>query len=112
MGTYIGNKLTQEDAEKLADFEKRANPNDKEQQALLDEMRQQLKKLQDIKKNEDPRLSFSTPEFKEAQRTFTDNLKKNFGKPVEWALVKEYPWSTPQLRKISNDQGTATADAV
>jgi hypothetical protein len=31
--------------------------------------------LQDIKKNEDPRLSFSTPEFKEAQRTFTDNFK-------------------------------------
>lgn len=39
-------------------------------------------------------------------------MQKNFGKPVEWALVKEYPWSTPQLRKISNDQGTATADAV
>jgi hypothetical protein len=31
--------------------------------------------LQDIKKNEDPRLSFCTPEFKEAQRTFTDAFK-------------------------------------
>ncbi len=28
-----------------------------------------------MRKNEDPRLSFSTPEFKEAQRIFTDNLK-------------------------------------
>lgn len=28
-----------------------------------------------MRKNEDPRLSFSTPEFKEAQRMFTDNLK-------------------------------------
>lgn len=26
--------------------------------------------------------------------------QKNFGKPVEWALVKDYPWSTPQLRKL------------
>ena len=31
--------------------------------------------LQDIRKNEDPRLSFSTPEFKEAQRVFTDSFK-------------------------------------
>lgn len=28
-----------------------------------------------MRKNEDPRLSFSTPEFKEAQRVFTDNFK-------------------------------------
>lgn len=85
-----------------------------------------------MRKNEDPRLSFSTPEFKEAQRIFTDAFKvcfllvisqpcsspslqiftinsqkcnlfsfqKNFGKPVEWALVKDYAWSTPQLRKL------------
>lgn len=31
--------------------------------------------LQDLKKNEDPRLSFCTPEFKDAQRTFTDAFK-------------------------------------
>lgn len=31
--------------------------------------------LEDMRKNEDPRLSFSTPDFKEAQRMFTDNLK-------------------------------------
>jgi hypothetical protein len=105
-----------------------------------------------MRKNEDPRLSFSTPEFKEAQRIFTDAFKarrrrlpawaadsapgarppvlvavltppgarhapapsviaavlppppccaqKNFGKPVEWALVKDYAWSAPQLRKL------------
>ena len=28
-----------------------------------------------MRKNEDPRLSFSTPEFKEAQRVFTDGFK-------------------------------------
>lgn len=28
-----------------------------------------------MRKHEDPRLSFSTPEFKEAQRTFTDGFK-------------------------------------
>ena len=63
-------------------------------------MRQHVKKLEDMRKNEDPRLSFSTPEFKEAQRTLTDSFKKNFGKPVEWGLVKDYAWSTPQLRKL------------
>lgn len=31
--------------------------------------------LQDLKKNEDPRLSFCTPEFKDAQRTFTEAFK-------------------------------------
>ncbi len=55
---------------------------------------------QDMRKNEDPRLSFSTPEFKEAQRTFTDGFKKNFGKPITYGLVKDYAWSTPQLRKL------------
>lgn len=27
-------------------------------------------------------------------------VQKNFGRPVEYALVKEYPWSTPQLRRL------------
>ena len=31
--------------------------------------------LEEMRKNEDPRLSFSTPEFKEAQRIFTDGFK-------------------------------------
>lgn len=31
-------------------------------------------------------------------------LQRNFGNPVEWALVKEYPWSTPQLRKVDQQQ--------
>ncbi|DBA82324.1 TPA: hypothetical protein ACH3X2_000588 [Trebouxia sp. C0005] len=83
-----------------ADYQKRVDPNDKQAQTLLDEMRAHIKKLEEMRKNEDPRLSFSTPEFKEAQRMFTDNLKKNFGKPVEWGMVKDHPWSTPQLRKL------------
>ena len=31
--------------------------------------------LEEIRNNEDPRLSFATPEFKEAQRTFTERFK-------------------------------------
>lgn len=27
-------------------------------------------------------------------------VQKNFGKPVEWGMVKDYAWSTPQLRKL------------
>lgn len=106
--------------------------------------------LEEMRKNEDPRLSFSTPEFKEAQRIFTGGLKVismistgrqhavvvhlthglllahglklkhvpaiwmlfmprghictclqgNFNKPVEWGLIKDQAWSTPQLRKL------------
>merc|ERR1711988_316967 len=89
-----------DDVEKLKQFEAAANPNDPQQAALLDEMKKHVEKLSEMRKNEDPRVSFSTPEFKKAQRTFQDNFKKNFGRPVEWAMVKEHPWSTPQLRKI------------
>jgi len=77
-----------------------------------------------LRKHEDPRLSFSTPEFREAQRVFTDNFKvtklsnrsfcaspgqrltkrrrrqKNFGKPVEYGFVKKHEWSKPQLVKL------------
>lgn len=34
-------------------------------------------------------------------------LQRNFGRPVEWALVREYPWSTPQLRKLDVPLDTA-----
>jgi hypothetical protein len=27
-------------------------------------------------------------------------LQRNFGRPVEWELVKDYPWSAPQLRRV------------
>lgn len=38
-------------------------------------MRQHTKRLADMRKFEDPRLSFSTPEFRESQRIFTENFK-------------------------------------
>merc|ERR1712176_577238 len=53
-----------------------------------------------MRKNEDPRLSFSTPEFKEAQRVFSDGFKKNWGKPIEYGLVKRYPWSNAIFTKL------------
>merc|ERR1712118_631912 len=80
--------------------EKRVDPNNAEQMSLLEEMRAHTKKLEDMRKHEDPRLSFATPEFREAQRVFTDNFKKNFGRPIEWGLVKKYPWSAPVLKKL------------
>ena len=27
-------------------------------------------------------------------------VQKNFDRPVEWGMIKDYPWSTPQLRKL------------
>lgn len=84
-----------------ADYQERVDPNDKQAQNLLEEMRAHIKKvscsfiaadnfdyvlqhpvtttrcvqLEEMRKNEDPRLSFSTPEFKEAQRMFSDGFK-------------------------------------
>ena len=75
------------------------DPKDREAKALLEEMRQHIAQLEKAQKFEDPRMSFCTPEFRDAQRVFTDNLKKNFGRPIEWALVKDHAWSTPQMRK-------------
>lgn len=95
-----GKDAASRDQDKLDDFERRAHKGDSEQQNLLEEMRQHTKRLADMRKFEDPRLSFSTPEFRESQRIFTENFKKNFGKPVEWGLVKKYPWSTPTLQKL------------
>eukprot|EP00854_Cymbomonas_tetramitiformis_P020325 gene20325-24341_t len=95
-----GEKAAKADASKLDDFESRADSGSKEQQSLLQEMREHTKKLAAFRKNEDPRLSFSTPEFRESSRIFTENFKKNFGKPVEYGLVKKYPWSTATLQKL------------
>ena len=84
----------------MEEFERRADPNDKEQMSLLDEMKRHTEKLAKMRELEDPRLSFTTPEFKEAQRIFQENYKKNFGRPIEYGMVKRYPWSTPTLMKL------------
>lgn len=67
---------------------------------LLEEMRKHTEKLEKMREHEDPRLSFTTPEFKEAQRIFQENFKKNFGRPIEYGMVKRYPWSKPTLEKL------------
>ena len=86
-----------QEARRVEEMAAQADPN---QQAELEQMRARIAQLQEQRRTEDPRLSFSTPEFKEAQRIFTDGFRRNFGRPVEWAMVKEYPWSTPQLRRL------------
>ena len=54
---------------------------------LLEEMRQHTKALERQRKHEDPRLSFTTPEYKEISRKVTENFKKNFGKSIDWGMV-------------------------
>eukprot|EP01025_Chloroclados_australasicus_P060866 TRINITY_DN7878_c0_g1_i1.p1 TRINITY_DN7878_c0_g1~~TRINITY_DN7878_c0_g1_i1.p1 ORF type:complete len:115 (-),score=10.21 TRINITY_DN7878_c0_g1_i1:177-521(-) len=102
MSSYISEQTVQNHRQKLQELEQNHDPNNTQQTALLEEMRAQVKKLEELTKNEDPRLSFTTPEFKEAQRIFSENLKKNFGRPIEYAMVKDHPWSTPRLRKLQN----------
>ena len=70
-----GKEKHAEDASKITDFEARADKNDKEQVSLLEEMKQHEQYLRRMRQAEDPRLSFSTPEFKEASRVFTENFK-------------------------------------
>ena len=60
-----------EDAAKIKEFESRVDKNDKAQMDLLEEMKAHEAALRRHRQNEDPRLSFSTPEFKEASRIFT-----------------------------------------
>jgi hypothetical protein len=48
---------------------------------MSQEMRQHTKRLADMRKFEDPRLSFSTPEFRESQRIFTENFKASRPSP-------------------------------
>ena len=64
-----------EDAEKIKEFEGRVDKNNPEQVKLLEEMKAHEFALRRHRQNEDPRLSFSTPEFKEASRIFTENFK-------------------------------------
>jgi hypothetical protein len=90
----------QRDADTLKRFEGMDSGGNVEVAKLLEEMREHTEALAKQRKHEDPRLSFSTPEFKEFSRRFTDNFKKNFGKPIEWGLIKRFPWSQPQLEKL------------
>ena len=86
MGTVTAEP--QEDRTRLEEFEKRADPNDKEQQDLLEQMRQHTKRLEQMREHEDPRLSFATPEFKEAQRVFQENYKaRALGARLSRAMV-------------------------
>jgi hypothetical protein len=38
-------------------------------------------------------------------------LQKNFDKPVEWGLIKDHAWSTPQLRKLDTPVSCHAAPA-
>ena len=31
---------------------------------------------------------------------FISRAQKNFGRPIEYGMVKKYPWSTPTLQKL------------
>jgi len=76
MSSWTGGAAAAEaDAAKLKEFEGKTDPADKEATALLEEMRAHTAKLAALRKNEDPRLSFSTPEFKEASRVFAEAFK-------------------------------------
>jgi hypothetical protein len=101
MSNWTGGKdAADKDRQKLNDFESRVDPNNKEHTTLLEEMRRHTEALEKSRKYEDPRLSFSTPEFKEAQRKFTSRFNVNFDRPIEYGMVKKYPWSTPTLQKL------------
>ena len=57
-------------------------------------------KLKAHRKNEDPRLSFTTPEFKEASRVFTEAYKVRsvvFAYAPKGLHAQSYAWRPPQL---------------
>lgn len=67
---------------------------------LVSEMKEHMKKLEEARKHEDPRMSFVSSEFKDAQRKFQQAHKNNFGRPRMYVKYKEFPWSEPVLRRI------------
>lgn len=89
-------------AQELADSS--AAQADPAQAALLRELQQELGRLRAAKADEDPRLSFSTPAFKSAAAQFASAFRDNFGRPREWALVKEHPWSRPALARTREEE--------
>mmetsp|Transcript_42107 Transcript_42107/g.51095 ORF Transcript_42107/g.51095 Transcript_42107/m.51095 type:complete len:124 (+) Transcript_42107:158-529(+) len=95
-----GPSAAKEDEATLKSFQSRVDPNNKDQANLLQEMKAHTEKLNQLRGQEDPRLSFASPEFKEAQRLFTEQFKNNFNRPIEYAMVKKYPWSMPVLEKL------------
>lgn len=62
----------------------------------------------DARKHEDPRLSFVSQEFKDAQRRFAQAYRNNFGRPIEYVQSKEYPWSQPRLKKLDTPLAPGT----
>ena len=82
-------------------FEKRVDPNNKATDgSVWKRCGRHTEQLEKSRKYEDPRLSFSTPEFKEAQRKFQARFNVNFDRPIEFGMMKKYPWSTPTLQRL------------
>lgn len=77
---------------------------DPAQAALLRDLQAELAKLKQERADEDPRLSFSTPAFKAAAAQFSSAFRDNFGRPRDYAMVKEHAWSAPALRKVGGDE--------
>lgn len=73
---YNTNERLQSDKATFEHFSNSGDPNDPERNHLLEEMRRHTDKLAKQRAHEDPRLSFSTPEYKEAQRRFTEVYKR------------------------------------
>ena len=67
--------------------------------ALVQEMKFYLEKLRQKTKAEDPRLSFSTPEFKEASRIFTEAYKARRAPAARLARAVRPPegWRTRKV---------------
>jgi hypothetical protein len=69
-------------------------------------MRQHTKRLADMRKFEDPRLSFSTPEFRESQRIFTENFKVSRN-PYPSLTLSPYHAPHRASRPVSGSQSSA-----
>jgi DNA-binding GntR family transcriptional regulator len=74
---------------------------DPEQARLLRDLQAELAQLKaTAASSSDPRMTFSTPEFRQAAQQFAAGFRENFGRAREYAMVKDHPWSRPALRKV------------
>ena len=64
-------------------------------------MRAHTEALNRQRKHEDPRLSFSTPEYKEFSASSPITSRRTSADPSS-GTVKRFPWSIPQLEKLEH----------
>merc|ERR1712205_121219 len=101
-GEYVSHKFTPDDSAKLEEFEKRVNPNDRDQVNLLEEMRAHIKKLEDMRSGFSPTASRRTSTSRWSGPTCRSTPGRlrclsSWRSPSTWTATRG-PWTRTESR--------------